>query len=87
MKYIRYKHGSGYKKHASAILAYLNVQIAILSMALPIGISAYAIMAASGAAIIAIALARNSMPESMRLYLILLLPNSLSLMALFSIIR
>ncbi len=87
MKYIRYKDGSGYEKHMSLTLAYLNVQIAILSIALSLGIAVYAIIAASIAAVISVALARRRIPGRTRMYLMLLLPNIISVIVLLSIIR
>ncbi len=87
MKYIRYRNGSGYERHISLTLAYLNVQIAILSIALSIGIGEYAIIAASIAAMISIALARKGIPGRARIYLVLLPPNLLSVIVLLSIIR
>ena len=87
MKYIRYKEGSGYEKHISLTLAYLNVQLAILSIALSISIGPYAITAISIAAILTIALARKRIPGRTRTYLMLLPPNLLSAVALLSIMR
>jgi len=87
MKYIRYKSGSGHDEHISLTLAYLNVQIAILSITLSMGISGYAIIAVSLAAIISIALARKRIPGRTRLYLMMLPPNLLSVIVLLSIIR
>ena len=87
MKYIRNTNGPWYEKHISLALAYANVQIAILSIALSIGIGGYAIIAASIAAIISITLARKRISGRSRIYMMLMLPNLFSVLVLLSITR
>ena len=87
MRYVRYKPVIGYKKYAGVISAYLNVQIALLSILMSIGIGEYAILTVSVIAIVAFTLARNRIASDTRLYLVLLLPNAISLIAVNAVIR
>ncbi len=87
MRYVRYKPVIGYKKYAGVISAYLNVQIAMLSILMSIGIGEYAILTISVIAIVVFTLARNRIASEIKLYLVLLLPNAISLIAINAIIR
>ena len=87
MRYVRYKPVIGYKKYAGVISAYLNVQIALLSILMSIGISEYVILTISIIAIVVFTLARNRIASEIKLYLVLLLPNAISLIAINAIIR
>lgn len=87
MRYVRYKPVIGYKKYAGVISAYLNVQIALLSILMSIGISEYVILTISIIAIVVFTLARNRIASEIKLYLVLLLPNAISLIAINTIIR
>ena len=87
MRYVRYKPVIGYKKYAGVISAYLNVQIALLSILMSIGISEYTILTISVIAIVVFTLARNRIASEIKLYLVLLLPNAISLIAINTIIR
>ena len=87
MRYVRYKPVIGYKKYAGVISAYLNVQIALLSILMSIGIGEYVILTISVIAIVVFTLARNRIASEIKLYLVLLLPNAISLIAINAIIR